>query len=260
MAMMRRGPLDRYPVDWVLRQADLGRITGAIEVHADRTITLYLDGGRIYGCDADDGLDAPDDEEQARAIAVAALASVVDASSGWYYHDPLGHQPGAGTWSWDPTELLAAARAGRSRPAAAPPATSTAELPPPPGSAAPPPPAPHPPVRAPGADRQVALTDPANGGVRLSADAWTAIVALAADAGEEQLAGALGWEQSRLTGVLHELVDQGLARLSPRVDAGTDQPAEAIADDDRVVPFRPPSGRSSALRRRRQPTADPAET
>ena len=55
MPMMRRGPLDRYSPEWVLRQANAHLAEGSIEFHTDRPVTLYLQGGRAYA--AEEGVD-----------------------------------------------------------------------------------------------------------------------------------------------------------------------------------------------------------
>ena len=103
MAMMRRGPLDRYPPEWVLRQANAHQVGGSIEFHTGSAVTFYLDGGHVYAAEV--GVDIPEDglehspladEDAARANAVTLLAAVLDVEDGHYFHDPLGHHPARG--------------------------------------------------------------------------------------------------------------------------------------------------------------------
>ncbi len=236
MPMMRRGPLDRYPADGVLREAEVQRIDGSIEFHGDGTATFYLDAGRIYAADDGTGMpppyDSADDEAARRADAEALLREALRWRTGWYYHDPLGHLPDAGAWSWAPSELIVAAQTGGRGDVALPTAIDAPEpvssLPPPPPSA--------------GDQRLVALLVGGDGPVTLSADAWAAITALATPTTAAVLAGRLGWDPGRVGGVLDELVELGRAsRTEPDVEA----------DDPQVLPFRAPVSRGGALRRRR---------
>ena len=202
--MMRRGPLDRYPPEWVLRQANAHNVGGSIEFHTDRPVTFYLDGGRIYAgaegvdlADHDVGGHAIPDEDDARDRVVSLLAGVLAAGGGWYFHEPLGQHPGRGAWTWETATLLMETRAKAHE------VTTLAEW----------------------ADRTVALGDTPASSVTLGADAWAIVVALAGSASASELRTRLGWSPHRMLGALTEIEQRGV--LDPdaersRSDAPTD--------------------------------------
>ena len=118
MPMMRRGPLDRYSAEWVLRQASAHGAEGSIEFHSDHPATLWFAGGRAYA--AEDGVNLTEGdlaarpiltEDEARDRAVSLLTEVMGADSGWYFHDPLGQHPSRGSWAWETATLLMDTRA-----------------------------------------------------------------------------------------------------------------------------------------------------
>lgn len=229
MPMMRRGPLDRYPVEWVLRQAGAHQASGSIEFHAARPITVHLRGGRIHhaepGVAAEAGrrdpIDPPVDEATARARVVEVLATALGAGSGWYYHDPLGHHDDPGPWQWDTAALLLEAR-----------------------------------VRSHEDDtlgawtrREVALhLPPAPRALTLGADAWAVVVALADPAQASEVRHRLGWTTERLVTALDDLVAAGALRPGPptpsAVAGGADRDA---AEEVAPVAHRQP-GRGAAPR------------
>ena len=258
MPMMRRGPLDRYPVEWVLREAAAHRVDGALELQSDETVTVYLQGGLIYGAtpgpaaDAVEG-DLPADEDEARAQTVALLTRVVHARTGWYHHDPLGHLPGAGTWGWESAALVAATRP----PAPAPP-KPTAPAPGGPaasvhpqaaaGSTAAGPTSAHPSASVP--ERRFTLRPSRTGSVTISADAWALVAALAPEGRLDELAGRLGWDGPRAGAALDELLRAGLtgspaADPAPRPDPGSEIAGGSGADDGDGADE--PSGRRAAV-------------
>jgi hypothetical protein len=113
--MMRKGPLDRYPPEWVLREAGIRRVSGAVEFQTTHPVTVYLDDGAVYAAHAGSVADATTDdatpsEDAARSRVEGLLADLVDQHQGWYFHHPLDHHAGHRPWSWDPQSLLLAAR------------------------------------------------------------------------------------------------------------------------------------------------------
>jgi len=194
MSMMRRGPLDRYPVEWVLRQASAHEITGSLEFHAEVSATFHLHGGRVYAADPGVGdtaspASSPTDELEARKEVVQLLADVLDARDGWYYLDPLGHAPGRGAWAWETASLLmeTRARAHEDRTLSA------------------------------WRERTVMLRPAPHAEVVLSADAWQVVVSLAGTATTSQIVDRLGWNPGRMLAALDDL--ERAAILDP--DVGT---------------------------------------
>ncbi|CAN5683820.1 hypothetical protein BH10ACT1_BH10ACT1_01560 [soil metagenome] len=115
--MMRKGPLDEYPAEWVLREAAVRRASGGIEFHTEDPVTVHLHDGRIYfarqGTGSDHGAadrPLPTDEASSRAHVVAILARLLGEHPGWYYLHPLNHHPQRGPWRWETASLLLAAR------------------------------------------------------------------------------------------------------------------------------------------------------
>lgn len=216
MAMMRRGPLDRYPVEWVLRQAASSGANGCIEFHGPVPITVFLDGGRIAAAargissEGDEAIAAArldDDEAEARTKAVAIIALGLQGDGGWYYHDPLEHR-GSGGWRWDVASLLMEARVH-----------SHGER-----------------TLTEWADKRVALQVPSRTDVRLGADAWAVVVELAGEARALELRTRLGWDTTRLVGALEELVRSGALHLrGPKATP----PAESVVVRPRPAAHRP---------------------
>jgi len=184
MPMMRRGPLDRYSPEWVLRQANAHLAEGSIEFHTDHPITLYLQGGRVYAAEEGVNLLEPDladrpiaSEAEARQQTVALLTRVLSESTGWYFHDPLGQHPSRGSWSWETATLLMDTRAK---------AHETSSL-------------------AAWSTRTVVLHETTAESVTIGADAWAIVVSLAGSAGANELRNQLGWTPDRMASALAEM-------------------------------------------------------
>ena len=195
--MMRRGPLDRYPPEWVLRQAGAHGASGSLEFHTERPITLHLDDGRIYagawGIGAADPSGAADEGSARRAV-VELLTELVDHRDGWYYLDPLGEGPGRGAWSWETASLLmdTRVRAHEER------------------------------TLASWSGRRIELRPTEAAGVALGADSWAVVVALTSATSTEDLAAGLGWTPDRLVAALAEIEQRGVLDPGPvrRSDPG----------------------------------------
>lgn len=194
MPMMRRGPLDRYSPEWVLRQAHAHQVEGSIEFHTSHPATFYLDAGRIYAAEAGVDLveggdhDLIPDEAETRQRVVHLLAQVMGADGGWYFHDPLGQHPGRGSWVWETATLLMDTRAK---------AHEVNAL-------------------ATWAERTVSLDDTRSDTITLSRDAWAVVVQLAASASSTDLRTRLGWQPDRLTAALDEMERRGVLDAEPR--------------------------------------------
>ncbi|MFN8016851.1 MAG: hypothetical protein U0P45_01875 [Acidimicrobiales bacterium] len=217
MPMMRRGPLDRYPVEWVIRQAGAHQATGSIEFHAGRPATFYFDAGRVYAAvdEADEAAELPADEVEARRTAVELLVRTLGeaAGDGWYYHDPLAHLPIRGSWSWDTATLLLETR------------TTAYERD----------------ALASWAERPVSLRETPTAAITLGADAWAVVVELAATAAAGELREQLGWSPARLVAALTEIEQLGVLDPAPAWrPTVVSSPPEAAA----------PAHRHSLLRRR----------
>lgn len=191
--MMRRGPLDRYSPEWVLRQAQAHEVEGSIEFHTTHPATFFLDGGKIYaaaeGVDlAESGFDDESlDEEACRTQVVQLLAQVMGEQGGWYFHDPLGQHPGRGAWVWETATLLMDTRAKAHE------VTTLATF----------------------ADRTVALDELSASSITLSADAWSLVVQLAGSMSSTELRTRLGWQPDRLLAVLNEIEARGVLTPEP---------------------------------------------
>lgn len=217
MPMMRRGPLDRFPVDWILRQAATNQASGTIELHGPRPVSIHLAGGRVThldrtppdpsgrgaGAAADPPTDAtPGDESTARRRVVDVLATLLTADEGWYYHDPLAVGPATGPWSWEVAGLLMDARACAHEHRAL----------------------------GPWSDRRVGLrADPASATVTLGPDAWAVITAIAADTEATEVRSRLGWRADRLVAALDELVSCGAARAATQAPEPRSDPPASVA-------------------------------
>ncbi|WP_421120498.1 hypothetical protein ACE2AJ_04055 [Aquihabitans daechungensis] len=191
MPMMRRGPLDRYSPEWVLRQANAHLAEGSIEFHTDRPMTLYLQGGRAYA--AEEGVNLLEQdladrplagEAEARQQTVALLTDVLTEKSGWYFHDPLGQHPSRGSWAWETATLLMDTRA-KSHETSSLAAWST---------------------------RTVVLHETSTDTVTLGADAWAIVVSLATSAGANELRTKLGWKPDRVASALAEMDASGVLK------------------------------------------------
>jgi hypothetical protein len=193
--MMRRGPLDRYPPEWVLRQANAHRVAGSIEFNTDHPVTLYLTGGQVYA--AEQGVGLPESELATRPMlaeplardqVVRLLSQVMDATTGWYFHDPLGQHPREGSTPWETATLLMDIRAKTHE-------TSSLDA---------------------WTDRTVALSEGPSSPVTLSSDAWAIVVQLAGSAEAGELRTRLGWSPDRLASALVEIDERGLLGDAPR--------------------------------------------
>jgi len=190
--MMRRGPLDRYPVEWVLRQAAASQASGTVEFNGPEPMTVFLHQGSVCGVAAGVAsqdpsvvarLRAAGDEARARHEAVGVLATRLTARVGWYYHDSLADGDVAG-WRWRVAALLLDARVrGRED-------RSMVDW----------------------EGRTVSLR-PTGEGISLGADAWAVVTALAQTLPAAELRVRLGWEGSRLAAALAELDRSGALPL-----------------------------------------------
>jgi hypothetical protein len=234
MAMMRRGPLDRYPPEWVLRQANSHQVEGSIEFNTDHPATLYFSGGRVYA--AEPGVSLPESELAARPMlaeplardqVVRLLSQVMGSTSGWYFHDPLGQHPRQGSAPWETATLLMDIRAK---------SHETASL-------------------AAWTDRTVVLREGGASPITLSPDAWAIVVQLAGTAEASALRSRLGWSPDRIVSALVEIEDQGVLDAAPRW-----RPTPPVATDaHHTGPLAPPPtieapAEGAAPRRRMLPT------
>lgn len=197
MPMMRRGPLDRYPAEWVLRQAGAHRATGSLEFHGSHPATIYVTEGRVYGAHHGHGPEAaPPDQEAggepaARTLTVGVVTALLGADgSGWYYLDPLGHLDGGGPWRWEVATLVMDARSRNHEVRSLGPWTT--------GS--------------------VVLREPAVPPERLTADGWAVIVAVSTRLGAPELREHLGWSPDRFAEALGDLQRGGVLAAGPRHD------------------------------------------
>jgi hypothetical protein len=227
--MMRRGPLDRYSPEWVLRQASAHQVEGSIEFHTERPMTLYLQAGRAYASEAGVDLAEQDlaerpalSEGEAREQTVSLLLDVLSASTGWYFHDPLGHHPIGGSWTWETATLLTDTRAR---------VHETNSL-------------------AAWADRTIVLHETTDAGVSIGADAWAVVVALAGSATGTELRTQLDWSPDRVAKALAEIESQGVLKPNA-LRATTPPPPTDASSPHHTGPLAPPPTTDpSALRRR----------
>lgn len=194
MPMMRRGPLDRYPPEWVLRQANAHRVEGSIEFNTDRPVTLFFAAGRVYAAERGADLLEADlaarpilTESRAREKAVNLLAEVMGVTDGWYFHNPLGHHPRQGSDPWETATLLMDTRSKVHE------SSSLAAW----------------------TGRTVSLQETSEPSVTLGPDAWAIIVALAGTTDVGTLRVQLGWSPDRLVSALVEIEDRGVLEPSP---------------------------------------------
>lgn len=202
---MRRGPLDRYPIDEVLSTAAAEGADGVIEVMASTVGRVYLTRGMIYLITID-GLADPIDvdghvrvtQELLREHVVTGLASLLEARNGFYHHDPIGAHPGGVYWTFPVAEVLPAAR---SEAAGNKPLGDWAN------------------ARA----QAVATERPE---VRLGRDAWNVLAAMTVASPVLQIRKRSGLSSERLTEVLDELQAAGLLSGGPGAGAqsGHDRP------------------------------------
>ena len=238
MPMMRRGPLDRYSAEWVLRQANAHEVEGSIEFQTDRPITIYFDAGMPYA--AEPGIDLTDAvlaelptgaERDARDQLVDLLSAALVARSGWYFHDPLGQHPSRGAWRWETATLLMDIRSRAH-------ATET---------------------RAAWADRTIGLRDGVASTVTLGSDAWAVVVELSGTAHAGDLRARLGWSTDRIAAALSEIEDRGVLDGPPpaRTPGGVLPPPPpgtpaTSASGHHTGPLSPPP-RTALLQRRSFP-------
>jgi hypothetical protein len=189
MPMMRRGPLDRYPVEWVLRQAYAHRISGSVEFHVGEPVTVYLDEGRVYAAAPGTGAGAAEwadpeaeTEVEARRRTISLLSHAIHAGDGWYFLDPFGHRPTNGTWTWELATLLMEVRSKAHE-----------------GD-----------TLGAWSSRTIGLQETEGSQVTLTADAWAVVAALAGTASAATLRERTGWSPSRLSQALSEIEQVGV--------------------------------------------------
>jgi hypothetical protein len=222
--MMRRGPLDRYPAEWVLRQAHAHRATGGIEFHTDRPLTVHVHEGHVYaaceGVGADVNLDdlSSLDEPEARAIVVALLGDVLGREAGWYYLDPLAHAATRGSWTWETATLLMETRAH---------AHEHRTL-------------------ASWSDRSVELHPTVDAPITLGTDAWAVVAACATSASATALRDGLGWSPGRMLAALDELERHGVLDPAPAPTSATETRPAPPAPAARPAPPAPEAAAPSA--------------
>jgi hypothetical protein len=213
MPMMRRGPLDQYPVEWVLRQAHAHRTTGSVEFHVGEPVTVYLDEGRVYAAAPGVGTDAAgwadpqaETEVEARRRTVSLLSQAIHAGDGWYFLDPFGHRPTNGTWTWELATLLMEVRSKAHE-----------------GD-----------TLGAWSSRTIGLQETTEGHVTLGADAWAVVAALAGAASSSALRERTGWSPGRLVQALAEIERAGVldpgAAWRPAAGVEPDAPTTAPAD------------------------------
>ncbi|MCU1371080.1 MAG: hypothetical protein JWO77_2274 [Ilumatobacteraceae bacterium] len=237
MPMMRRGPLDRYPTEWVLRQANAHRAEGSIEFNTDRPVTLFFAAGRVYAAERGADLLEADlatrpilTEERAREKAVELLAEIMGVTEGWYFHNPLGHHPRQGSEAWETATLLMDTRSK---------VHETSSL-------------------ATWTGRTVSLHESPEASITLGADAWAIVVALARTTAVGTLRGQLGWSPDRLVSALVEIEDRGVLEPSPAAGWRPPPPADPSVgsgpDGHRAGPPDPPPSEDAGMLRRRTRT------
>ena len=209
MSIMRRGPLDRYPAGWLLKEAAAHRIEGSIAFYSDRPVTFFLNEGLVYAAVAGVGGDGPadetplghDDESAARAQTVLRLIDVLCSVGGWYYLDPLGRHPTHGWWSWEMDSLFVEARAK------SPEATAAFVL----------------------ANRRIQLNETQASPISLDPDAWAVIAALASSATAEEIRTRLEWNPARLLSALTQLNHRGALDPNPERRRARDPAPQDLA-------------------------------
>ena len=230
MPMMRRGPLDRYSPEWVLRQANAHLAEGSIEFHTDRPVTLYLQGGRAYA--AEEGVDLNEQElherplsteSAARERVVLLLTEVLTATTGWYFHDPLGQHPSRGSWAWETASLLMDTRTK---------AHETSSL-------------------AAWSTRTVVLHETSAESVAMGADAWAIVVSLASSAGANELRAQLGWTPARVASALADMEAAGVLKPTTQWRPPPDPAAAGEAELHHAGPVAPPPVVDPSSHRRR---------
>lgn len=195
---MRRGPLDRYPLDAVLRTAAEEHASGSIAVEALTAGTIHLVSGAICFATLDgmalppafvDGRDPGRDVVRRQVEEVVAV--LVECRTGWYHHDPIGAEGIEDRWRFAVPSVLDAVRHLQAETLAARPWTG----------------------------RPLRLV-PVDADVRVSADAWNVVAAIAGAATAHQARHELGWDGGRLAAALAELDAAGLLRAEQAVERG----------------------------------------
>ncbi len=197
--MMRRGPIDRYPIEWVLEQVALFEVSGTIELNTDHPATLFVRDGAlclVLAGIVEEAPDGPRGEATARRSSVEVLAEALRAREGWYYHHALGGHRLDVPWRWEVSTLVAEAKAGVAGPA--------------------------------GGGRWDGARVELRAGVpvpiaALGADAWSVVVAMAAPAQADAVAARLGWPPERIGEALDELAAARLV-VGPSGPAGLRDP------------------------------------
>lgn len=206
--MMRKGPLERYPVDDVLRTAAAERLSGSIEVVAEVSGFLFLENGGLYLGTVDgtvpppgvlpSGAEAPDG---VRAHLVTVVTALMAQREGWYHHHqvhhPLGRHPMWNRRSISVEEVLREAGAALEQRAGLRP-WSTGVL-------------------------EVASTDEAT---CLEPDQWAVLGAMAHPATVYGLADRLGWPTDRVAAALDDLSHRRLLGVRDARPAAPEAPSE----------------------------------
>ncbi len=213
MAIMRRGPLDRFLPPQVLKQAAAEGFDGSITFHRTRPVTFFFDGGGIYAAsaphdthadtafdDAEDQ-DAVLDQESAYLVdTVHLLVEVQIAVGGWYSMDPLGHHPALGFWTWAVADLLVQARAESSDVTAA----------------------------SVYGNHRLQIRADGSGPTTTDADALALVAELTDSATTEEVRARLDWNPSRLLSALMKLQREGLVDRLPAKESTTPQVNDAV--------------------------------
>jgi hypothetical protein len=204
--MMRKGPIERFPVADTLRTAaDEGR-SGTISVSSATSGVIYLEKGYVYFA-ALDGVPVPLDmspserppKEAVRRFVESVLCVLVEQREGWYEYDPLGRHPDGVRWVFGLDAMEAAVRSRLAEDA---------------------------PLR-PWSGRPVDLAPTPSSFVRVSADMWSVVMAMASPTSSHDLRDRLGWEPERLAVALGQLGQTGLLADDPLRRAPRTEPESA---------------------------------
>ena len=103
--MMRKGPLDKYSVEWVLSMVAAESLSGSVAIRSSTSGTVYCWEGSITFATLED-LPLPSDvsatadpsKETLQSHVESVLGVLIQADEGWYYYDPLEHHNDGGHW------------------------------------------------------------------------------------------------------------------------------------------------------------------
>lgn len=203
--MMRKGPLDQYPLAGVLRSAAAERLSGSIEVEAEISGLLFFESGGLYLATLDGAAPPaeltganPSEIGRLREHLTTVVAALLTQQRGWYHqhqvHQPLGRHPVWHRRAVDLEEVLQVA-------------TSI--------------------VTRPSLDRwsrsMLRVSDQA-GSVCLDPEMLTVVAAMTRPTAAYELASSLGWDEERLAATFDRLAQAG---LFPREETVIDRPAQA---------------------------------